>query len=103
MTELHLIVRLWLHPEAQVADFEELEREAASIMSSYGGTIEWAFRATTGLEDGEPFEVHLVSFPDDAAFDAYRADARTLSLKERRDKLIACTEVWRGSKINYGF
>ena len=47
--------------------------------------------------------MHLVAFPDEEAFAAYRDDERTLALKEQREKLIARTEIWRGSEINYGF
>ncbi len=100
---LQLVVRIWPHPEADVAEYEEFEREAASIMKAYDGRIERAFRVQAAPESDEPFEVHLVSFPDEAAFAAYRGDARTLALTERRERLIARTEIWRGAQVNYGF
>ena len=80
-----------------------VERTAARLMAQHGGRIERAFRrdATHGSE--EPFEVHLVAFPNEEAFAAYRDDARTLALKEQRERLIARTEIWRGNEINYGF
>lgn len=103
MSELRLIVRLWLRDEANISEFEEFERGVARLMAQHGGHIERAFRCNGTQRSEEPFEVHLVAFPDEGAFVAYRDDTRTLALKEQRERLIARTEVWRGNEINYGF
>jgi uncharacterized protein (DUF1330 family) len=103
MRKLHLIVRLWLRDEANIGEFEKFERAAAGVMAQHGGSIERAFRRKETQESEEPFEVHLVKFPDAEAFAAYRDDDRTLALKEQRERLIARTEIWRGNEINYGF
>lgn len=94
-----LIVHLWLRGD-DVRAFEEFEREAAAIMASHGGRVERAFR-TLHLQQDEPFEIHLVVFRDEEAFEAYRSDARTLSLSERREQIIARTEIWRGDEVMY--
>ncbi|BCM91576.1 hypothetical protein IAD21_03451 [Abditibacteriota bacterium] len=101
MSELHLIVRLWLHPEANVAEFEEFERAVAQILQNHGGRIERAFRTEEPTNGNEPFEIHLVSFPDDEAFKSYRSDELTLALAPQRERLIARTEIWRGIEVNY--
>jgi hypothetical protein len=81
--QLVLIVSLWLQPGSGVAAFEAFERKAAAIMATHGGRIERAVR-TVGAGEGAPFEVHLVTFPNQAALDSYRADPQTLTLHAER-------------------
>jgi hypothetical protein len=45
-----------------------------------------------------PFEVHVVSFPDWDAFEAYRGDPQLKDLLPLRERLIARTEIWRGEE-----
>ncbi len=52
-------------------------------------------RRTPG-EGGPPFELHIVSFPDQAAFEAYGADSETLALRSRRELIVARTDVVAG-------
>jgi hypothetical protein len=89
------IVSVWLRAGANVAAFVAFERKAAAIMAAHGGRIERAIRPV-GAGEGAPFEVHLVSFPDEAAFDSYRADPQTLALHAERELVIARTEVISG-------
>jgi hypothetical protein len=93
---LLLIVTIWLRTD-DIAAFEEFERKAASIMRSYGGKIERAIRLDSA--PGGPFEIHIVSFPDEGSFDGYRADPATLALASERERLIARTEIVRGRDI----
>lgn len=72
-------------------------------MATHGGRIERAFRVNAPSDSDEPFEVHLVSFPDEAAFSAYRNDAQIVALAKERERLIARTEIWTGAEVNYGF
>jgi hypothetical protein len=91
---LVLVVNLWLK-DGDVAGFEAFEHAAADVMATHGGRIDAAIRCDAYA--GGPFEVHLVSFPDVAAFDAYRADPRRVALGAQRERVIARTEVWRGA------
>lgn len=75
--------------------FEEFERQAVEIMARYGGVIEQRVRLQSTEEDLQPDEVHLVRFPNEASFDAYRADPDTRALAERRSRVIRETVVWR--------
>lgn len=89
------IVSLWLQPGASAADFEAFEHKAAAAMALQGGRIERAVRLREGGE-GAPFEVHLVSFPDAAAFEAYRASPEAQALAAERERVIARTEILEG-------
>lgn len=91
---VYLLVSLWLRGD-DAAGFEAIEHSAADIMSAHGGRMESAIRCTA---DGSgPFEVHVVSFPDIAAYEAHRADPRVLELGPLRERVIARTEVWPGT------
>lgn len=91
-----LVVSLWIHP-GQEAEFEAFEREAAALMARYGGRIEQAIRIDdAGGQGGGPFEVHVVSFPDRAAAESYRADPEVRAKGSQRAAIIARTEVLEG-------
>ncbi|HZO53217.1 MAG TPA: hypothetical protein VFB63_10890 [Bryobacteraceae bacterium] len=95
---LILVVTLEVRNEA-AADFERFETHAAAIMSRWDGRIERVIRF-----DGAPAscsfrEIHIVSFPNLAALDAYRRDPELAALKELRDKAIVTTEVAQGRDL----
>lgn len=89
----------------EVKDFHLLstfENKAAEIMRSHGGDIVRAFE-TDRNEDGSGQEVHLLEFPNDASFAAYRSDPRLLELTEDRNKAIYSTTVITSSHVKtYG-
>lgn len=73
--------------------FRRYERKAARIMARHGGAIERTF-VEDGTNSAQPGrEVHIVSFPDSAAFQRYRSDPDLLALAEERTASIAHTEV----------
>jgi antibiotic biosynthesis monooxygenase (ABM) superfamily enzyme len=87
------VVSLWVRP-GQEAAFEAFERAAARVMARYGGRIDHAVRLEASEEataDDAPFEVHIVSFPDKAAFEAYINDPQVLALRAERDRIISRT------------
>jgi antibiotic biosynthesis monooxygenase (ABM) superfamily enzyme len=93
------VVTLWIHPGQEEA-FEAFEREAARIMARHKGRIDSAVRLTpppgAPANDATPYELHIVSFPDEAAFQAYSSDPETLALREKRPKIIARTVLMAG-------
>ena len=93
-----IVASLWIHA-GRVAEFEAYERNAASIMRRHGGVVERAIRvAPPSVETtDQPFEVHVVSFPSQAMFDAYRADAELKALAGARETAIAKTSIVVGS------
>jgi uncharacterized protein (DUF1330 family) len=89
-------VSLWIRPGAS-AEFEAYERKAARIMRKYGGSIEKVVRVgQEGLSEN-PFEIHVVSFPDQEKFAAYRADGEVASLAADREAVILKTVVVSGT------
>jgi uncharacterized protein (DUF1330 family) len=96
-----LVASLWIR-DGRVAEFEAYERKAARIMRRHGGAIERAIRvdAANAAADA-PFEAHVVTFPDRARFDAYRADSELLALAAEREAAIAKTVVLTGTDAAY--
>jgi uncharacterized protein (DUF1330 family) len=97
-----LVVSLWIRPGQEEA-FEAFEREAARRMARHGGRIDAAVRtapkgAATGPDEATAYEVHIVSFPDKAASDAYANDPQTVAAREKRTAIIAQTIVMPGSE-----
>ena len=95
MARVIRIVSLWIHP-GQEAAFEAFEREAARNMARHGGRIDQAVRLDPAKGDATPYEIHVVSFPDEAAAESYASDPATLALRERRGSTISRTEVAKG-------
>lgn len=97
MAEVVRIVSLWIHP-GQEAEFEAFEQEAAAIMGNHGGRIDRAVRIRA--EAGEsPYEVHVVVFPSESAFESYRADPKTQNLMHRWSLIIAKTSIMTGQSV----
>ena len=92
-----LVVSLWLKSD-DVAAFESFERAAAQVMAKHGGRIDQVIRRAGADAGDDPFEVHVVSFPDWNAFDAYRADPAFKALLAQRERVISRTEIWRGEE-----
>jgi len=93
---LVLIVQLWVN-ENTVAEFEEYEKAASIVMKTYGGKVERVIRRLPTSPSEEPFETHVVSFPNTEQFEAYRQDPVMVDLIPTRDRLILRTVVHRGS------
>ena len=76
--------------------FDLFERQAAAIMKTHGGSIDSAFRpAAIDTEAANAVhEVHVLKFPDLAAFDSYRSDESLLEMGTLREKAIAHTAVY---------
>jgi uncharacterized protein (DUF1330 family) len=89
------VVSLWIRPGSTAA-FEVYERKAARIMRKYGGSIEKVIRIGQEGWSEHPFEIHVVSFPDQEKFAAYRADQEIASLAPDREAVILKTIVVTG-------
>jgi len=79
-------------------EFEQFETHAARIMSRYGGHIDRRVRCTS-TDSTQPYEIHVVAFPDESALARYRSDGELASLGELRSRAIRATTVWRGVEL----
>jgi uncharacterized protein (DUF1330 family) len=100
MSERYIrVVSLWIH-KGQEAAFDAFEREAARIMARHKGRIDSAVRLTpskdAGQQDATPYELHIVSFPDQAAYESYLADPAAQALREKRSQIISRTVLMAG-------
>lgn len=94
-----LIVSLWLKNNDASA-FEAFEHQAAKAMTKFDGRIERAIRISGAeYDDDRPFEIHIVSFPSEAAFQMYRQSAEARNLAQMRDNVILKTEIVAGSEV----
>jgi hypothetical protein len=83
---------------AAAEEFRRFEREAARIMERHGGAIERVI-ALRHAGDSELYrELHVVRFPSDEAFAAYRQDPELVGLGVLRDFAIAKTEILFGDE-----
>lgn len=94
-----LLVSVWLHEDRDVEGFAAFEGKIAAIQARYGGRIERSVRLTESGESENPFEVHVVSFPDQESLAAYRADDDIKALAAERERLIAKTVFLEGRDI----
>jgi uncharacterized protein (DUF1330 family) len=68
------------------------EHAMARIMARHGGRIEHAYELPGDAATLR--ELHVVEFPDQAAFDAYQADPERAAHAADRTRAILATEVW---------
>lgn len=80
---------------AKAEAFRAFEREAARTMARHGGAIERVV-----VIPGAPTfqEVHIVTFPDRRAYEAYRADPALAPFRHLREASIVETLVLEGEE-----
>lgn len=101
MTPIYIVASLWIHEGAESA-FEVFEKKAARTMKKYEGQIERTIRAASGPSPDQPFEVHIIRFPSQEMFEAYRADQELKALLPERNLAISRTEILIGyERQNY--
>ena len=74
------------------AAFDAFEARAQAVMARHGAAIERAI----AIQGPPAREVHVVSFPSDDAWQAYRADPDLVDLAPLRAKAITATEILVG-------
>jgi hypothetical protein len=90
--EIFLVVTMVVR-RSSLAEFREFERNAQRIMARYGGTIREAVLIDPDARAETVREVHVVSFPDRAAFEAYRGDAELAALRPVRERAVLSTAI----------
>ncbi|KYF81614.1 hypothetical protein [Sorangium cellulosum] len=92
-----LVVILTVRCEALDA-FRAYERKAAAVMARYGGAIERTVVTAPDSAGLRLKEVHIVTFPDEQAFSAYRRDGELGAVAHLRDASVVETEILRGEE-----
>jgi uncharacterized protein (DUF1330 family) len=95
---LTVVAALYINPDKE-AEFERFESAAARIMRRHGGAITRRIRCAQGADQSAPYEVHVIDFPDAAAFSSYRNDAELGAMAELRTSAIRQTTVWSGADL----
>jgi len=91
-----LCVLLYAVPGAE-AELVAYEDHVLGLLPAHGARVRSRVRRA---ESGEgPYEVHVLDFPDQDAFDAYMADPGRLARAAQRDRAIARTEVLRVNAV----
>jgi hypothetical protein len=91
---LTLVVILTVRKDA-LGTFRAFEHRAAAVMATHGGRIERTVVAAADAPDLVR-EVHVVTFPDELAFRAYRGDARLAEVAHLREASVVHTELLVG-------
>jgi uncharacterized protein (DUF1330 family) len=80
--------------EAELVAYEDL---VLPMLERHGGHMISRVRRADGGND--PYEVHLIDFPDDAHVAAYLEDPERLALSAMRDDAILATRIIRVDPI----
>lgn len=81
---------LWAHDGAAQA-LHAYEDKVLQLIEEHGGEVVQRALADTA---GQPDEVQLFRFPDQAALDGYLNDERRTSMAAERDAAVARTELF---------
>lgn len=78
--------------DANLALFEDYEAQVLALLGKYGARLEERLRSADATT-----ETHLLFFPDEAAFAAFRADPVRATLQ---DQWIACGASSAGVQVH---
>jgi len=88
---IRIVVKLWVKKEG-FEEFQEFEDSAFAIMHRHRGRVCEVSKNHASL-GAEPHEVHVLEFPDEQAFEAYRTDKDLLSMAPLRAECIEKTDI----------
>jgi uncharacterized protein (DUF1330 family) len=90
------IVAILVVRRRALEEFRAFEQHAAAVMAAHGGRIERA--VVTPVADAPDLvrEIHVVTFPDAQAYQAYRNDPRLTERAHLRAAAVVSTEVFVG-------
>jgi uncharacterized protein (DUF1330 family) len=93
-----LIVAILTVKTDAAASFHAFEKIAVSIMARHGGTLERTVVVLPGPGESVFREVHVLRFPDAAAFAAYKADPEMAKALPLRNAAVVQTEILAGEE-----
>jgi uncharacterized protein (DUF1330 family) len=77
----------------------DYESSVVPVMRDHGGRLLSAFRPRNQGDSDCPGEIHLIEFPSDRAFEAYRSDPRVSALSGVRQRAISRTTVFVSEEL----
>ena len=98
---LVVVVVLYARPGAEEA-FADFEEQALAILREHGGRLERAVRPVRAAD--APHDIHVLTFPSQSVFDAYRGIRRLAVLASLRQSAVEKTVLWSGpdASVEYG-
>jgi uncharacterized protein (DUF1330 family) len=81
------------------AEYERFENAVAKVITRHGGAVERRIALEPGGDSARPHEVHILTFPDRAAFERYRTDPEIPTLAAQRAEAIQETTYWIGADL----
>ena len=99
---MYITQLIYLHP-GQEAVFEAFEAVAIPLIAAQGGELLFRIRPdAASMVDGTielPYEIHLVSFPSQIAFDQFAKDPRRQAFLHLKEASIRSAFLVKGEKI----
>jgi uncharacterized protein (DUF1330 family) len=92
-----LVVLLTVKP-SELEKFRAYEHQAALVMAKHGGSIEKVVEIPVESDLDPHREVHIVSFPDEASYQAYSIDPDMAAWRAFRDASVIKTEILKGNE-----
>lgn len=94
-----ITVHLYAH-EGDIATLRSFEREALALVRQFGGELLAAFKPANPDNSADiPDEIHLLRFPSQDAFDAYRNSPESAALAPKRTATIRKTTIFLSEEI----
>jgi uncharacterized protein (DUF1330 family) len=96
-----LLIAVHLHAhEGNITALRSFEEEALALVRQFGGELLAAFKPANADNSADiPDEIHLLRFPSQAAFDAYRNSPETAALAPKRTAAIRKTVIFLSEEI----
>lgn len=93
---------IYLKP-GQEKTFDAFEAVAIPLIARYNGTLLFRVRPAAGAfiegEGRPPYEIHLVSFPDEKDFIAFGKDPERASFLHLKDASVERIELFKGNRL----
>jgi len=77
-----------------VEALRRFETAAMQVVADYSGRLVTAFESGSRSESSDSCEIHLLQFPAEEDFNAYRGDPRLDALSELREEAIRSTKLY---------
>jgi len=96
-----LIVLFWVMPD-QFDALDEYVRQVHPIMVKHGGSFVTVMEPTVllGWDEPQPHQAHVLRFPSQADFEAYRGDPELELLIPLRDRAVRRAVTVAGRQID---